>query len=420
MDAPPVNKLLQLLRQKPPEPPDPSPVAQPVPPHVKRHPSPASRSGIQHARKNGTQTARNSAQYATPRGIDPSSDGVQYATQDGPQPATSNTQTAADRSIPHTPISGIQYATGSDIPLVPPSLSKGQQRVLQFLVANRDPTDPSRTVTIGYHAISTYCFLSRNGARKVIEELCKKCLITRIATQRGEMQGSIYGLESNVQYATISSTPHPGMSSEENSLQYATNVSSSSSKKLLLQDLVLEDAFHNLNPRSLEPYIEQFEATEDLQNFLDIANACIAAAKSGRGKPIQNPHGFLLAQLRAGYINPPEGYKSRKVRAQEMRNQQLEEELATLRQLKEQERELRLALFEASLTDDEQQRLELEARALVNPNMGLSTARQVEIQKDAVLKSWFEQREKDKSLLGATSEGPASQYTYRRGVSGET
>ena len=28
MDAPPVNKLLQLLRQKPPEPPDQSPVAQ--------------------------------------------------------------------------------------------------------------------------------------------------------------------------------------------------------------------------------------------------------------------------------------------------------------------------------------------------------------------------------------------------------
>jgi hypothetical protein len=166
---------------------------------------------------------------------------------------------------------------------------------------------------------------------------------------------------------------------------------------------VLEDAFQNLNPRSLEPYLEQFEATEDLQNFLDMANACIAAAKAGRGKPIQNPHGFLLAQLRAGYINPPEGYKSRKVRAQEMRNQQLEEELATLRQLKEQERELRLALFEASLTDEERQRLEQEARTLVNPNIGLSTARQIEIQKDAVLKAWFEQREKGKSLLGVAS-----------------
>jgi len=77
--------------------------------------------------------------------------------------------------------------------------------------------------------------------------------------------------------------------------------------------------------------------------------------------------------------------------------------LAILRQLKEQERELRLALFEASLTDEEQQRLEQEARTLVNPNMGLSTARQIEIQKDAILKAWFEQREKDKRLLGVAS-----------------
>jgi hypothetical protein len=170
---------------------------------------------------------------------------------------------------------------------------------------------------------------------------------------------------------------------------------SCSSKKLLLQELILEDAFRDLNPRSLEPFLQQFEGIEDLQNFLDIANACVGAARAGRGKPIQNPHGFLLAQLRAGYINPPEGYKSRKLRAQERRNQQLEEELATLRQLKEQERELRLALFEASLTDEEQQRLEQEARTRVNPNMGLSTARQIEIQKDAILKSWFEQRVKD-------------------------
>jgi hypothetical protein len=218
------------------------------------------------------------------------------------------------------------------------------------------------------------------------------------------MQGSIYVLESSIQCAAISSTPHPEMDSEESGPQYATNTPfCSSSKKLLLHDLLLEDAFRDLNPRSLEPCLEQFEATEDLQNFLDIANACIAAAKAGRGKPIQNPHGFLLAQLRAGYINPPEGYKSRKVRAQEMRNQQLEEELAILRQLKEQERELRLALFEASLTDEEQQRLEQEARPLVNPNLGLSTARQIEIQKDAILKAWFEQREKDKRLLGVAS-----------------
>jgi hypothetical protein len=403
MDAPPVNKLLQLLRQKPPEPPEQPPVGQAASRHPKQRRTPAPKSGIQHATKNGTQTAPNGAQYATLGVVDVSSNGPQYATQDGTQPASNSIQSAADRSIPHAPISSIQYTTGSDIPLATPALSKGQRRVLQFLAANRDPSDPSRTVLIGYHAIATYCFLSRNGSRKVIEELCKKCLINRIAIQRGGMQGSIYVLEGSIQYATISSTHPPGMSPEESSSQCATNTPFCSSKKLLLQDLLLEDAFRDLNPRSLEPFLEQFEATEDLQNFLDIANACIAAARAGRGRPIQNPHGFLLAQLRAGYINPPEGYKSRKVRGQEMRNQQLEEELATLRQLKEQERELRLALFGASLTDEEQQRLEQEARTLVNPNMGLSTARQIEIQKDAILKAWFEQREKDKSLLGVAS-----------------
>jgi len=206
-----------------------------------------------------------------------------------------------------------------------------------------------------------------------------------------------------MQYDTKSSIPSPLGNSDDSGTQCATFFDSCSSKKLLLQDLLLEDAFYSLNPRSLEPYLEQFETTEDLQDFLDIANACISASKAGRGKPIQNPHGFLLARLRAGYINPPEGYKSRKVRAQELHNQRLEEELATLRQLKEQERELRLAIFEASLTDEEQQQLEEEARTRVNPNLGLSTARQIEIQKDAILKAWFEQREKDKSILGVAS-----------------
>src|SRR5262249_4523156 len=117
----------------------------------------------------------------------------------------------------------------------------------------------------------------------------------------------------------------------------------SSSKKLLLQGVVLEAVFEDLNPRSLLPYLDQFETSEELQDFLDMANACVSAAKEGKGKPIQNPHGFLFAQLRAGYINPPEGYKSRKVRAQEVRNQQLEEELAALLRLKERERELQFA-----------------------------------------------------------------------------
>jgi hypothetical protein len=169
--------------------------------------------------------------------------------------------------------------------------------------------------------------------------------------------------------------------------------SSKNTKEQLLQGLILEDAFHDLNSRSLLSFLEQFKSTEELQNFLDMANSCIEASKEGHGKPIQNPNGFLIACLRAGFINPPEGYRSRKIRAQELRNRQLEEELATLRQLKERERELKFELFKATLTNEEQERLQQEAGQKVNPNLGLSAVRQIEVYKEEILKQWFEKRE---------------------------
>jgi hypothetical protein len=167
---------------------------------------------------------------------------------------------------------------------------------------------------------------------------------------------------------------------------------SCSSKDLLLQGLVLEEAFQDLDPRSLLPYLDQFETSEEFQNFLDVANACIAAGKEGRGRPIQNPHGFLFAQLRMGYINPPEGFKSRRIRAQEMRNKQLEEELTTLQKLKEREQELQFDLFVAQLTAEDLARLEREAQAEVQPHIGLSPAFQLEMHKGSILKQWFAQR----------------------------
>jgi hypothetical protein len=269
-------------------------------------------------------------------------------------------------------------------------LSKGQQRVLRFLLANRDASNRSRTIPIGYDAISRHCVLSRSGSRKVIGELCQRSLITRLETKRGETQGSVYLLESILLYATQSSVHE----SQKSGTPTATHddMSCSSNKKLLLQDLTLEGAFQDLHPRSLAPYLDKFNTGEDFQNFLDIANACIQAAKEGHGKPIQNPHGFLFAQLRAGYINPPEGYKSRKIRAQELRNQQLEEELATLRRLKEREQELQFELFVAQLTAEDLARLEQEAQAEVKPHIGLSPGFQMAMHKDSILKQWFAQR----------------------------
>ena len=162
--------------------------------------------------------------------------------------------------------------------------------------------------------------------------------------------------------------------------------------KGLLKDVVLEGSFQDLNPRSLSPYLHQFGTTEELQEFLDMANACIAASKEGHGKPIQNAHGFLFAQLKAGYINPPESYKSRRVRAQEIRNRHLEAELAKLRELKEREQQLRFELFQAELSPEDWGRIEQEAQAKMNPHMGLTTKRQLEVHRDTILRQWFEER----------------------------
>ncbi len=406
MDAPPVNRLLQLLRQKPSEISEPSYSGQTRVPPDESVPQSISqsdilstiRSDIQRNHRSSTLPASSSdTQTALQRNRQPaksstlpaSSSDTQTALQRNRQPAKSSTLPASS-SDTHEPLdSSTLPAPQEEVALAVAGLSKGQQRVLQFLLSNRSVSNLYRTIPIGYDAISRHCFLSRSGSRKVIGELCQKGLITRLETKRGETQGSVYLLESIILYATQSSIHE----SRESSTQPVTqNASSCSSKELLLRDIILEDAFQDLHPRSLVSYLDKFDTGEDLQNFLDIANACIQATKEGHGKLIQNPHGFLFAQLRAGYINPPEGYKSRKIHAQELRNQQLEEELATLRRLKEREQELQFALFVAQLTAEDLARLEREAQAEVKPHMGLSPAFQIEMHKDSILKQWFTQR----------------------------
>ena len=163
----------------------------------------------------------------------------------------------------------------------------------------------------------------------------------------------------------------------------------SSSKIQLLQDLVLEGVFHSLNPQSLLPHLEGIETTGELQDFIDMANACVAASRRTES-PIRNPKGFLIAQLRAGFINPPEGYKSRRIRAQEERNRLLEAELEEIKRLKAQEEQLELDVFRAKLSPSARQRLEQEARDRVDPRSPLSAARQIEMAETDILRVWLE------------------------------
>jgi hypothetical protein len=163
----------------------------------------------------------------------------------------------------------------------------------------------------------------------------------------------------------------------------------SSNKEQILQGLILEKAFAHLNPQSLFPYLTHIETAEALQEFLDIANACITAGNAGKASPIKNPLGFLIAQLKAGYINPPEGYKSRRLWVQEARNRQLQTELDELHRLKAEEERLRFELFKARLTPEEHERLAREAEAQVDRRSPVSVERQLDVAHEQLLKEWF-------------------------------
>ena len=166
------------------------------------------------------------------------------------------------------------------------------------------------------------------------------------------------------------------------------SVPCSSSKKQLLQGLVLEEAFQSLSPRSLLAHLAQFDTTEELQDFIDMANACIAASRR-TDSPIRNPQGFLIAQLKAGYVNPPEGYKSRRVRALEKRNRLLEAELEEITRLKAEAEQLELNVFRARLSPSDQRRLAREARDRLSSRSPLSESRQLAMAETDILRGWL-------------------------------
>ena len=148
---------------------------------------------------------------------------------------------------------------------------------------------------------------------------------------------------------------------------------------------------------SLLPFLDQIDSGETLQDFLDIANACVAASVKS-GSPIRYPKGFLFA-LKAGYINPSQEFKSRKVLAQETRNRQLEAEPEDVRRLQEEEC-LKLEVFKAKLTPEARGRLLQEARAGFGPRSPLSEGLQLEMAQAEVLRGWME--------TGGGVEGPPS------------
>jgi hypothetical protein len=122
-----------------------------------------------------------------------------------------------------------------------------------------------------------------------------------------------------------------------------------------------------------------------------MALTVVNAIRTANVKPIQNPHGFLFAQLRVGYINPSPDFKSWRVRVQEAMNAQLQAELEQFRKLQQQEAELRFELFKTGLADEQRTALEEAATQRVQPRSAASQERQLEVHRQEILREWFEQ-----------------------------
>ena len=129
-----------------------------------------------------------------------------YSVTQGRTLDATSIQSATDGSIPYAPVSSIQYATGNDISLA--TQASQQRRALQFLIANRDSSDPSQTVVIGYHAISTYCFQPEWVTKSHRGALQKGSHQTHRNTARRDARLDLYS-ESSIQYATNSSILYP-------------------------------------------------------------------------------------------------------------------------------------------------------------------------------------------------------------------
>src|SRR5215510_11898173 len=151
-DAPPVNRLLQLLRQRPLDTPEPS------------HDSPnrvslgelslqsTLQSNTQPDTKSGTLESHDSSrQPATESDTQPvRQSNIQSVPRGSRQSARSSRQPATESDTQEVQQSSTLSATQEDISLAVTGLSKGQQRVLQFLLSNRDSVNHSRTIPIGY------------------------------------------------------------------------------------------------------------------------------------------------------------------------------------------------------------------------------------------------------------------------------
>lgn len=275
----------------------------------------------------------------------------------------------------------LQMLPPADIPI---SLLKPPSHWVRFawaLHSCRDQSIPTQTRPVSYAEIGALVDRTEDAVRRSLLQLMNAGLIVRTALLQHANGGSIY-LFGQAFPALLTPVPtskkkgprprhHQTLHSQSNSHLHSQNtISSSSSSSLsnseLLQEwgvhhLILSEYFSAVDPKSVEPFLRVMPSVEYAQDFFDKVAGVIDHKKTSP-KPIGDALGFLFACLKKMEVNPPPGWKSRRVRLLEDEARRLEDETAALKAARDRIESQRSEVYFLNLPEETQTQLRNQAQ----------------------------------------------------------
>lgn len=268
-------------------------------------------------------------------------------------------------------------------PDIPVSLLKPPSHWVRFAWALhncRDQSTPTQTRPVSYAEIGALVDRTEDAVRRSLLQLMSAGLIVRKALLQHANGGSIYlfGQAFPALLTPLPSDkkkgprprPHSTIHSQNDSHPRSQNAPSSSSfssfsHSELLQDwgvhnLILSEYFAALDPRSIEPFLRVMPSLEYAQDFFDKV-AGVIDHKKVTPKPIADALGFLFACLKKMEVNPPPGWKSRRVRLLEEEARRLEAEAAAMKAARDRIETQQCEVYFLGLSQEIQTKLRTQA-----------------------------------------------------------
>lgn len=276
----------------------------------------------------------------------------------------------------------IHAVSPTDIPV---SLLKPPSHWVRFawaLHSCRDQSVPNQTRPVSYAEIGALVDRTEDAVRRSLLQLMSAGLIVRKTLLQYANGGSIYlfGQAFPALLAPLPTGKKKGprpraprfLHSQNDSRNPSPNSHSSSSYSSLthsellqewgVHNLILSEWFTAIEPRSLEPFLPVMPSLEYAQDFFDKVAAVIEHKKS-TAKPIADALGFLFGCLKKMEVNPPPGWKSRRVRLLEEEAQRLEQEAAAIKAARDRVEAQRCELYFLGLPAETEGELRAKAAA---------------------------------------------------------